>query len=109
MWGIVNFSGESFEECAAREVKEETGMDIGKSEFLTVTNNVMLEQPKKCHYVTIFMRSVVGVDMEEEQVPQNLEPNKCDGWEWFEWDHLPHPLFGPLERMVKGGFNPFSS
>ncbi|CAL5396513.1 unnamed protein product [Camellia sinensis] len=32
--------GESFEECAAREVKEETGLDIHNIEFLTVTNNI---------------------------------------------------------------------
>ncbi|RZB41051.1 Nudix hydrolase 1 [Glycine soja] len=43
----------------------------------------------------------------KEQVPQNLEPTKCDGWDWYEWDHLSHPLFGPLEKMVKGAFDPF--
>ncbi|KAL1357384.1 hypothetical protein HN51_009304 [Arachis hypogaea] len=98
--------GESFEDCAAREVREETGLEVGKVELLTVTNNVFLEEPKKCHYVTIFMRAVFGAN-EAEQVPQNLEPEKCDGWEWYAWSHLPNPLFGPLERMVKGGFDPF--
>ena len=87
-------------------MREETGLEVGELELLTVTNNVMLEEPKKCHYVTIFMRAVLGAD-EEKQVPQNLEPDKCDGWDWYEWAHLPHPLFGPLERMVKGGFDPF--
>jgi len=43
----------------------------------------------------------------KEQVPQNLEPTKCDDWDWYEWDHLSHPLFGPLEKMVKGAFDPF--
>jgi 8-oxo-dGTP diphosphatase len=42
-----------------------------------------------------------------EQVPQNLEPEKCYGWDWFAWDNLPNPLFLPLEKMVKSGFNPF--
>ncbi|GAU34379.1 hypothetical protein TSUD_217190 [Trifolium subterraneum] len=99
--------GESFEECAAREVKEETGLDLGqnKIEYLTVTNNVFLEQPKKCHYVTIFMRVVL--DAQEKQIVQNLEPEKCDGWDWFDLENLPQPLFWPLEKMLKGGFNPF--
>ncbi|KAK4260902.1 hypothetical protein QN277_003963 [Acacia crassicarpa] len=96
--------GESFEECAIREVKEETGLEIRKTEFIMVTNNVMLNEPKPCHYVTVLMRAEPA-DPEEE--PKNMEPNKCDGWEWFEWGNLPKPLFGPLEKWVNEGFKPF--
>ncbi|KAF7808947.1 nudix hydrolase 1 [Senna tora] len=96
--------GESFEECAKREVKEETGMEIEKTEFLTVTNNVFKEIRKPCHYVTIFVRATPA---DSEQAPQNLEADKCDGWDWYEWGNLPKPLFGPLERMVNEGYNPF--
>ncbi|KAM7275694.1 hypothetical protein ACFE04_017560 [Oxalis oulophora] len=99
--------GESFEECGAREVKEETGLDIQNIEFLTVTNNVFLEQPKPSHYVTIFLRATLANP--DEEIPQNPEPDKCHGWDWFDWDNLPSPLFWPLEKMVKSGFNPFPS
>lgn len=94
--------GESFEECAAREIKEETGLDIDKIEFLTVTNNLFLEETK--HYVAIYVRAVLR---DPHQLPQNLEPTKCDGWDWYDWDNLPKPLFWPLEKMVLEGFNPF--
>ncbi|KAG9457248.1 hypothetical protein H6P81_001756 [Aristolochia fimbriata] len=96
--------GESFEECAAREVKEETGLDIEKVEFVTVTNNVLLHEAKPCHYVTVFMRSVPA---DSARPPETLEPEKCDGWDWYDWEHLPEPLFGPLGVMVKEGFSPF--
>ncbi|XP_068653400.1 nudix hydrolase 1 [Aristolochia californica] len=96
--------GESFAECAAREVKEETGLDIHKVEFLTVTNNVLLDEAKPCHYVTIFMRSVPS---DATRSPETLEPEKCDGWDWYDWENLPKPLFGPLEVMIKEGFSPF--
>ncbi|GMJ04732.1 nudix hydrolase 1, NUDIX HYDROLASE 1, ARABIDOPSIS THALIANA NUDIX HYDROLASE HOMOLOG 1 [Hibiscus trionum] len=100
--------GESFEECGGREVKEETGLEMGKAEYLTVTNNLFLDQPKPAHYVTVFLRAELA---DPDQVPQNLEPDKCDGWEWYEWDKdkLPQPLFWPLDQMVRSGFNPFPS
>ncbi|CAI9096315.1 OLC1v1032420C1 [Oldenlandia corymbosa var. corymbosa] len=98
--------GESFEECAAREVKEETGLDIDKTEFLTATNNVFSEGANNhpLHLVCIFMRAVVA---DVNQVPQNVEPEKCGGWDWYHWNDLPKPLFKPLEVMIQGGFTPF--
>ncbi|XP_022968432.1 geranyl diphosphate phosphohydrolase-like [Cucurbita maxima] len=96
--------GETFEECAAREMKEETGLDIEKVEFLKVTNNLFLDQPTPAHYVVVFVRAVLAVPM---QTPLNLEPDKCGGWDWYEWDSLPQPLFGPIKAMVMEGFNPF--
>ncbi|KAK6931437.1 NUDIX hydrolase domain [Dillenia turbinata] len=93
-----------FEECASREVKEETGLDIEKIEYLYVTNTVFKDEPKPCHYVTIFMRSEL---VDPNQVPQNVEPDKCGGWDWYEWTDLPRPLFGPLEKLVQDGFNLF--
>ncbi|WCJ35700.1 nudix hydrolase 1 [Euphorbia peplus] len=97
--------GESFEECGAREMMEETGLVITKPELLTVTSTVF-PGAKACHYVTVFLRAVLE---DPNQVPQNLEPEKCYGWEWFDWDDLPKPLFWPLEKMVLSGFNPFSA
>ncbi|KAL6538886.1 Nudix (Nucleoside diphosphate linked moiety X)-type motif 1 [Orobanche minor] len=96
--------GESFEECAAREVKEETGLDIDKLQFLTVTNNVVSKVDNPLHIVAIFMRAFLA---DPNQMPQNPEPDKCEGWDWYDWDDLPKPLFGPLETMARNGFNPF--
>lgn len=101
----IFFSGESFEECAAREVKEETDLDISKIEFLTVTNNVYSKEAPPIHFVIIFMRAILA---DQDQVPQNVEPDKCEGWDWYEWENLPKPLIGPLESTVQSGFNPFS-
>ncbi|GFQ01743.1 nudix hydrolase 1 [Phtheirospermum japonicum] len=96
--------GESFEECAAREVKEETGLDIDRIEFLTVTNNVVSKVDKPLHIVAIFMRAFLA---NPDQMPQNPEPDKCEGWDWYDWNDLPRPLFGPLETMARSDFNPF--
>lgn len=32
-----------------------------------------------------------------------MEPNKCENWEWYNWDNkseLPSPLFYPIEQLV---------
>ena len=49
--------GESFEDCARREVLEETGLHLGAVWFETAVNSVFSAES---HYVTIFMRSEVA-------------------------------------------------
>lgn len=56
--------GESPEECAAREVEEETGLTIITDDirFLTATNDVFEAEGK--HYVTLFVGCRVADDVE---------------------------------------------
>ncbi|KAF9072852.1 NUDIX hydrolase domain-like protein [Rhodocollybia butyracea] len=75
--------GESFEDCAAREVIEETNLKIKNVRFLTATNDVMEAEGK--HYVTIWVACEI-VDPEAE--PENCEPEKCEKWEWVEWEEV---------------------
>ena len=91
---------ESFEDCARREVLEESGVEISDVEFVSVTNDLFKDENK--HYVTIFLKAkfVSGT-------PQVLEPDTCISWDWFSWDELPSPLFSPLESFVKSGLSPF--
>ena len=49
--------GESFEDCARREVLEETGLHLGAVWFETAINSIFSAES---HYVTIFMRSEVA-------------------------------------------------
>lgn len=85
--------GESVESCAKRELLEETGISPLSLRQGSWVENVM-EEGKK-HYITIF----VLVDQFIGD-PEVLEPNKCEGWEWFSWDALPKPLFAPIESLL---------
>lgn len=80
--------GESFEECAKRECKEEAGIEVENARFLYILN---INQHKEKHYVDIG----VGVDWKSGE-PQNLEPDKREGWGWYDLNDLPEPLFGML-------------
>lgn len=91
---------ESFEKCIKREVMEEAGIKIKNIKFQTLTNDI---HPKeKTHYVTLFFIS----DYDSGKV-RNMEPEKCEGWEWVLWNNLPHPLFLPIENLLKQEYNPF--
>jgi 8-oxo-dGTP diphosphatase len=90
---------ETPEECAYRELLEETGLEAKEIVRGPWTNDIF-DQEK--HYVTLFM-----FVLEYSGSPQVLEPNKCEGWEWFEWDHLPEPLFESIKSLVESENHPW--
>lgn len=69
--------GESWEECARRETEEEAGIKIKDVRFATATNDINGEEGT--HYVTVVM--VAKFNSGEVRI---MEPEKCDGWEWFD-------------------------
>jgi len=91
--------GESLEECAVREVEEETGIKISNIKKGPYTNDLFLDVNR--HYITIYM---IADWLSSE--PKILEPNKCEEWSWFEWDSLPEPLFLPIENLLMQKFSP---
>ena len=75
--------GETPEICAARDIREETGLKVMNVRFLTATNDFMPADNK--HYITLFMVCERENDGEE---PKVLEPDKCEAWEWASWGDL---------------------
>ena len=94
--------GEALEDCARRELKEETGLVARHLELGPYTNDVFEEDGQTTqHFLTVYVvaRSLQGT-------PRNLEPEKCEGWAWFGWDTLPTPLFQPLQNLQRIGWRP---
>lgn len=89
--------GETVESCARREVKEETGLDLGVVRPAPYTNDVMAEEGK--HYVTCFVEAAALAG--EARV---MEPTKCERWAWFAWSEMPEKLFQPLKTLVDSGY-----
>jgi len=85
--------GEAVEQCALRELAEETGLKAVSVQMGPWVNDIIEENK---HYVTLF----VVVD-KFEGVLQLLEPDKCEGWQWFDWNSLPTPLFTPILSLFK--------
>lgn len=90
---------ERVEDCARREVREETGLEIGPVRRGPYTEDVFAAEGK--HYVTLF-----AVAEAAEGTPEVREPERAAEWGWFSWDALPEPLFTPVVNLLATGFRP---
>lgn len=81
--------GESFENCARREVMEECGLEISQPRFLFVAN-LMDYWPKHYTHLGFIAEWISGE-------PENREPDKCEGWNWYDLDKLPSPRFSSCD------------
>jgi 8-oxo-dGTP diphosphatase len=91
--------GETPEQCAQREVLEETGLELHTFATGPYTNDVFTAEQR--HYVTLFL-----LTRSSTRDARVCEPTKCARWDWFRWDALPSPLFQPLATLHRSGYVP---
>jgi len=83
--------GESFEECAKREVREETGLEIKGLKFICVNNDIFEDN----HFVTL---GFIAEEFNGE--PKNLE-EEINSWEWFDLKNLPKNILLPSKKIIE--------
>ncbi len=88
--GKLDF-GETLEEGAIREVKEETGIDIKDPVVISMHNC----KNEHAHFLTAGMVAKEWVG--EAQV---MEPDEIIEWKWFPLTDLPYPRYFPSFMVI---------
>lgn len=87
--------GETFEDGAIREIKEETDLDIVNPKVISVTNGLKTYKNEGLHYVSI---ALLATEFSGEL--KIMEPQKCEEWLWIDPHNLPKPHFDASEMSV---------
>ena len=82
---------ETIFECAIREVKEETNLNVWNLEVFSAVDDI---QPQK-HFVTIQM-----VTKDYNGHIEIMEPDKQDEWKWFSLQDLPEKIYSPSKKII---------
>lgn len=94
-WGLpgghLEF-GENMQEGVRRELREETGLEIGAMRF---SNLVNCPSGGK-HYLQI---GFIADEVTGE--PEIKEPDRCAEWRWFSFDALPTNIFVAHQKQVQ--------
>jgi len=88
-------AGESPEACAAREAREETGVELKNLRFLGVTNDVFEAEDR--HYATLWMEAEY-----DSGTASVLAEHEMSEVRWYRADALPPELFLSLRNLVEG-------
>ncbi len=83
--------GESLEDCARREAREEFGLAVGDLRFLCVSNIIAYGR----HYVDVEFLGEIG-----DQEPCLMEPDAFEDSGWFPLSQLPKPMFQAMGYAI---------
>lgn len=87
--------GETMAAAAIRETKEETGLEVSELELVSLADE-MGSLDKGKHYVNVgFLAHFVSGE------PMVTEPEKWEGWQWFDPGKLPEPIFEGTYLMIQ--------
>ncbi len=87
--------GETFENTAVREIKEELNLDIHDPRVVAITNNLETYREEGIHYISVIL---LADDFSGK--PEIMEPDKCEEWLWCDPYNLPEPHFDASKRGV---------
>ena len=83
---------ENMAQCAIREFNEETGAVLGGFMFIDFREHMRFGH----HYFMFYAHA----DSYEGEIT-NTQPDKCEGWEWFDLARLPENCTEPPEVIEK--------
>ena len=89
--GHLEYS-ESFREAAEMETLEEAGIKIKNLKFLCISNVTRHENRQD-----IVIAFTADWESGEAKI---MEPEKSDGWGWYDLENLQEPLFYPAFLMI---------
>ena len=83
--------GETLEDCARREAREEFGVEVDGLRYLCVSNIVAYGR----HYLDVEFLGDIG-----SQEPRLMEPDAFAGYGWFPLHSPPKPLFQAMGYAI---------
>lgn len=88
--------GETVEDCARRELMEEVNINPTKIKLIRILNDVLNTSGQAKQYIRF---TFLIEDFSGEVI--NMEPERCDGWKWFDVNNLPNPIFVGHQKVLK--------